>query len=233
MSSPSSTASLRGPLLILAGGMVLMVLNAVLMSRLDWRPVVLPLPARSPAPAEIAFTVRDTGPYEVQIEVSRSAPAKPISERIAIMDEPSPLDVEWQILENDGDIVASGDARDYMFLDAGPKRLPGRLRRILMRVPEGQDDLFWRTGGLAGHTTASRGLGRFQATAGSAYRLVANVHSGLEPLSAGEPRMVVRAARMVSHRHYQRVAPVGYAGLALIAAGFIGLVWRLLRGRIA
>jgi hypothetical protein len=43
--------------------------------------------------------------------------------------------------------------------------------------------------------------------------------------------MVVRAARTISHRHYQRVAPVGYAGLAMIATGLIGLVWRLLRRR--
>ena len=230
MSSPSEPGSLRGPLLLLAGGALLMVVNAVLMLRLDWRPAVMPLPAAPGVPAETTFTVRDSGPYEVQLEVSRGAPARAISERIAIMDEPSPLDVEWQILDRDT-VLASGDARDYMFLDAGPKRWPGRLRRILMRVPEGQDDLFWRTGGLAGHTTASRGLGRFDATAGKTYRLAARAHSGLEPLSLGEPRMVVRAARTISHRHYQRVAPVGYAGLAMIATGLIGLVWRLLRRR--
>ena len=230
MASPSGRSPLRWSLGLLAGGLILMVVNAVLMLRLDWRPAIMPLPADSPEAVEQSFTVRESGPYEIQLEVSRSAPARAINQTIAIMDEPSPLDVTWRIMENDRE-VASGDARDYMFLDAGPKRWPGRMRRILMRVPEGQDDLFWRTGGLAGHTTASRGLGRFDATEGTIYRLEAVARSGLEPLSDGEPRMVIRAARAVSHRHYQTVAPVGYAGLVLIGAGLLGLAWSLLRGR--
>jgi hypothetical protein len=207
-----------------------MAVNAALMLQLDWRPAVMPLAGNSPEPVETAFTVRHSGPYEIQLEVSRSAPARAIDQTIAVMDQPSPLDVGWQVMQNDR-VLASGDARDYMFLDAGPKRWPGRMRRILMRVPEGQDDLFWRTAGLAGHTTAARGMGRFDATEGTVYRLVATVRGGLEPLSEGNPRMVVRAARAVSHRHYQKVAPVGYAGLALIGAGLLGLAWSLIRGR--
>jgi hypothetical protein len=221
---------MRWALGLLAGGLILLVVNAVLMLQLDWRPAVMPLPGDSGETVETSFTVRESGPYEVQLEVSRSAPARAINQSIAIMDDPSPLDVDWRVVENDRE-VASGDARDYMFLDAGPKRWPGRMRRILMRVPEGQDDLFWRTGGLAGHTTASRGLGRFDATEGTIYRLVAVPRSGLGPLSDGNPRMVVRAARVVSHRHYQSVAPVGYAGLVLIGAGLLGLVWSLIRSR--
>ena len=220
----------RLPLALLVAGLAFLALNAFLMLRLDWRPAVLPLPAQSsPEPVEQAFTTAATAPYEVQLEVSTRLPRKTVQRTVGVVDSPAPIDLDWTIYA-DEQIVATGDARDYMYLDGGPKGWPGRLRRILMRVPTGQDARFWKTAGLAGHTTVSRGVGGFQAEAGKTYRLSVRTRAGLEPLTDGDPKMVVRIARTVSHRHYQRISPVGYAGLALIFLGMLTGMWRLVAG---
>ncbi len=220
-------ARFRLPLTLLGAGLALMALNAFLMLRLDWRPAVLSLPPDGSSPVEQAFTTASSAPYEVQLEVSMNLPPRTINRTIGVADKPAPVDLTWTVFADDK-VVATGDARDYMYLDGGPKGWPGRLRRILMRVPTGQDARFWRTAGLAGHTTTSRGVGAFEAKAGGSYRLRVEPRSGLEPLAEGDPKMVVRIARTVSHRHYQRTAPVGYAGLLLIGLGLLSGGWRLL-----
>lgn len=218
----------RTAFLLLLAGLLLLVLNGWLMGRLDWRPLEQPLDTASGAVQSASFVTRSDGWYEIQLEVSRSAPAAAIEDSVAIADGPSPLDVRWR-LERDGKQIAAGDARDYMFLDAGPHGFPGRMRRTLMRVPTGIDRAFWLSGGLLGHTTAARGVGRFQAEADATYVLITEAAGGLSAIADGVPRMVVRIARQTSQQHYRRVAPVGYLGLATLATGLLLWVWCLLR----
>ena len=210
--------------LLIVLGFALLALNGWLMGRLDWRPLEMPLNLAVQTEQSAGFATALDDWYEIQLEVSRNAPAEVIERAIEVARTPSPVDLSWRVESGDG-LLAAGDAGGYMYLDTGPHGWPGRLRRTLMRVPTGIDRQFWVSGGLLGHTTVARGVGRFQAEAGASYTLVTQVRDGLSALADGAPRMVVRVARATSQRHYRRIAPIGYAGLAMLGAGL--LLWTL------
>ena len=148
--------------------------------------------------------------------------------------EESSLDIDWEV-RLDGETIASGDSRAYLYVQGGPPSLTGRLRRIGMRDPFGQNEKCWRSFGLLGATTISRGIGRFSVRAGQRYTVSASAADDFDSLRAATPKLLVRLERRRWEAHYASTRALGYLGLGASAIGaalvMLGLIQKPLTCR--
>ena len=232
----SSTRLLRLALLVCLAGLVMLFVSGWRMGQAQWHVTTIPLNLGEANTLEQSVGLPRAGTYEMQVEITRSIPYGQVVENIEIVAAPSPIGLDWQV-ERDGQTIARGDARDYLYIDRGPHGIAGAMRRILLRVPEGQDDARWRSFGLLGHWTAARGIGRFRVDAPTDIQLSLSVTEPVAQLVPAEPRLVLRHERLEWDKHYRNVRPLGYTGVITLALGLallaIALSSRLLSKRPA
>ena len=214
-------------ILLLIAGVVALVGTRVLNDRDDWILATAKLPLVAGESHTQEFAARTDGYAEIQIEVDESVASDIRNVYLTPTDSPSALDVRWQVREA-GDVVAAGDARDYLYVEGVPSFL-GRARRILMHVPYGRNDAHWKSFGLTGSRTIARGIGRFPTKAGERYEVSVAAQAGLADLAPSSPVLIVRADRRAWQSHYERVRVLGYLGLALIVASFLYVLRNRLR----
>lgn len=224
----------RLALLVCLSGLLMLFVHGWRLGQAEWLVTTIPLNL-----GEANYLVQNiglprAGNYELQVEITRNIPYAEVVKTIEIVDAPSPIGLDWQV-QRDGQSIARGDARDYLFIDRGPHSVAGAMRRILLRVPEGQDDLRWRSFGLLGHWTAARGIGRFRVDAPTDIQLSLTVTEPLATLLPAKPRLVLRHERLEWDKHYRKLRPFGYTAVITLALGLVllaaGLLWRLLARR--
>ncbi len=216
---------------VIAAGVALWMLGGVLMNRPNWLPVVEPLPMRAGTHIETTFVAEESANYDVELRFERALSRAELSRTALMVRERSPMDVGWQIRDNAGNVVANGDASDYLYMDYGARSLPGILRRMALRVPFGQTRDYFLSFGLTGSRTVSRGIGTFPARAGETYTVSGAVAADLAELDPTNPSLVVRLNRRAFDDHYAEVVRVSYGGMLIVGVGLLLLAWSWLRGR--
>ena len=162
----------RVGLLVLITGLLATIVYSRRNERALWIPASADLPISQGQSTEVGFTATEDGFCELEIAADDNI-ERDGRRLIMATGEESSLDIDWEV-RLDGETIASGDSRAYLYVQGGPPSLTGRLRRIGMRDPFGQNEKCWRSFGLLGATTISRGIGRFSVRAGQRYTVSAS-----------------------------------------------------------
>ncbi|MEM9385727.1 MAG: amino acid adenylation domain-containing protein [Pseudomonadota bacterium] len=204
---------------LLALGLALWAGAGWVLNQPTWRPLVLDL-----TPAQVSggtFVAEQDGRIELALEVDKALPLAALRRSALAVKQPAPLDVRWQALGEDAATIASGDVRDYAYIDPGPRTPVGRLRRILLRVPFGQSDPYFASFGLRGLPAAERGVGAFEVQAGKLYRVNVETGADLASVETLSPRFVARLDRGRFAARYSRTAPYSIGGLLTVLLGLL------------
>ena len=202
---------------LLAGAVLAFVTLRVMNDRDDWVLLRADMPLAVDA-SSLEFVATQDGYVTIEIEVDADTDAGLLKRFVTPTEEPSEFDVEWRVAQGDT-VIAAGDARSYLYV-VGMPSLPGRLRRVVMQVPFNRSAAHWYTLGLIGSRTVARGIGRFDATAGTTYSLRAVTSDAEDEIAAMAPVITVRVEPRTWSRHYAEVRKLGYLGLVLAFAGF-------------
>ncbi|MEO0425277.1 MAG: thioesterase domain-containing protein, partial [Pseudomonadota bacterium] len=204
---------------LLALGLAVWIGAGWVLNQPTWRPLVLEL---TPSQADGGtFIAEEDGRVELALEVDKALPLAALRRAALPVKQPLALDLRWQALREDAAMIASGDVRDYAYIDPGPRTLPGRLRRILLRVPFGQSDRYFASFGLLGLPAAERGVGAFEVEAGKLYRINVETGADLATIENLAPRFVARLDRGRFAERLARTAPYSIGGLVTVALGLL------------
>jgi hypothetical protein len=218
-------------------GVLLLFGVRAMTDRGDWIISSSQLPLVSDRVEEQTFTASSNDLLELEIEVDVSI-SDELRDRYIIpyiipTDAQSALDIRWSV-KHVNSIIASGDARDYLFVE-DTRSLFGRLRRLIMQVPYERDEKHWSSIGLVGSRTISRGIGKFPVQSGETYTVSIAVGRNYPELRSVNPKATVRMDRKRWSAHYKQTRVLGYMGLLFIAVGLAvslsGLFWRLIAAR--
>ena len=220
----------RIALLLCMLGIACLAIHASRVSVVPRYVLVQPLDLTRPNARIATVELPRIGAYELMIEARRNVPDEITREALEVVREPSPVAVGWRVTRDDA-TIAAGDSRDYLFVDRGPRSVAGALRRVLLRVPDGQDEVRRRTFGMLGSWTVARGIGRFHAESTGEYRLDVAVDAPWPALMPAEPRLVLRHERRLWDEAYRRSLPLAWIGLGTLGAGLL-LTLMLLAGRL-
>ena len=202
---------------LLLAGISALIGMRVVNDRDDWIVVSADLPVTASKTLTQNFTAQTDGYAEIQIEVDATVDSDLRDTYIFPTNEPSALDVHWEVQDESG-VIAAGDARDYLYVEGIPSLL-GRVRRNIMQVPFGRTAAHWNSLGITGSRTIARGIGKFSMTAGAQYSITVTARGDYPDLIPSAPTVAVRVDRRAWQSHYESVRVLGYLGLALIAAG--------------
>lgn len=223
----------RVGLLVLITGLLATIVYSRRNERALWIPASADLPISQGQSTEVGFTATEDGFCELEIAADDNI-ERDGRRLIMATGEESSLDIDWEV-RLDGETIASGDSRAYLYVQGGPPSLTGRLRRIGMRDPFGQNEKCWRSFGLLGATTISRGIGRFSVRAGQRYTVSASAADDFDSLRAATPKLLVRLERRRWEAHYASTRALGYLGLGASAIGaalvMLGLIQKPLTCR--
>lgn len=208
----------RSALVLVVAGLLTLGLHAWRVAQAPRYVKTIPLDLSAPRAFSTTVNLTEPGAYELLIEASRNVPDPITRAALEVVDRPSPISLSW-LVERDGERVAAGNAADYLFIDRGPRSALGGLRRVLLRVPDGQDELSRRSLGLLGDWTVARGIGRFRAPEVGGYELAVAIEAPWPALVPAEPRLVLRHERRVWDENYRRSLPLAYAGLMALGLG--------------
>ena len=217
-----SLAQYRVRLIVLAAicfviGLVSVVGFVRHMGQWQWEPYAQPLQMEAGEKVEGNFVAELDAVYEVEVKVDWVLSDEDLDRLIYRAEGTAPIDLSWYVMTQDGETVAKGDCRDYLYLSEGGRSFRDRLKGLLFRIP------FYRE---SGEGTVSRGVGRFKAHAGQRYGIRAEVGTSLEALSPARPRLVVRLSREFWERQYESVKRKGKAGyLFLAVSGLLAGLW--------
>jgi hypothetical protein len=214
-------------------GVLLLFGVRAMTDRGDWIISSAQLPLVSDRVEEQTFTASSNDFLELQIEVDVSISDELRDRYIIPKKTQSALDVSWSVMHVNS-IIASGDAKDYLFVE-DTRSLFGRLRRLIMQVPYERDEKHWNSIGLLGSRTIARGIGRFPVQSGETYTVTIAVGRNYPELRSVNPKATIRLDRKRWSAHYEQTRVLGYTGLLFIAVGLAvilsGLFWRLIAAR--
>lgn len=208
----------------LAAGIACFVLLSWLNRPGLWRPAAVVLAAGE---NRLSARVEPGRRYEIVIEVDEET-APGLRREILRAGIQDTLQGDWQVDCGAG-TIARGDLSDYRRV-AEIRPLSGRLRRIVLRVPFGQDERSYASLGLMGSFTGERSVGAFSTGAASVCTIALETRTWPEDLAAGNTRLVLRRDHAEWRAHYDRFGVLAYLGalcfVVALAGGLRGLFAR-------
>jgi hypothetical protein len=190
-----------------------------------WRPAAVVLAAGE---NRLSVPVEPGRRYEIAIEVDETT-APGLRTEILRAGLQDALQGDWQV-ECGAGMIARGDLSDYRRV-AEIRPLSGRLRRIVLRVPFGQDARSYWSFGLAGAFTGERSVGAFSAETDSVCTVSLTTRAWPEDAAAGNTRLVLRRDHAEWRAHYDRVVVLAYLGALCLAVALADGLRRLFSGR--
>ncbi len=200
-------------------GALLLYINAKHKNKYNWRPVEIPLQIKAGEIAKGSFVAELDEPHEIEIEFQRRISAEVLDRLVLSMDEPSPLDIKWAVFNN-GEIVAEGTCREYLYISTHAVTLAYRfVRKVKRTIP----NLPYQQGG-----TVTRGVGQFACKAGAQYDLHVEVGTTIEALKVTDPIFRIRINRLFETRHKPKTKPIAIGGIVGLGLSLIAFCWWVL-----
>jgi len=194
-------------------GLMIMGTTWIVNRQLDLRPVYIAMPSGAGEEVTESFVPAWSDTYELEVELREPAESDVFANYIKTTG-PGEFDATWTARDADGEF-ASGSLAVYHYVSmTGPRR-----RQVLRLL------------GLDSYRNInafrlSRGIGRFQATAGDEIHITLANHAELpESVRTGEPHFVVRLNRRLLTLYFRRSFALWLCGggLVLIAVVMQGI----------
>ncbi|MCZ6681168.1 MAG: hypothetical protein O7E52_28445, partial [Candidatus Poribacteria bacterium] len=125
--------------------------------------------------------------------------------------------IKWSVL-NSGNIVAEGTCSDYLYIGGSPDTVVRRIGAMILNIRDIKG-----SGG-----TVTRGVGRFDCSAGTRYEIRAEVGTTIEKLNVTNPVFGARINRQFPTRHFLKTFPIAISGVVVLGLSMLTFLgWAL------